>query len=67
MKRIILPEDVAREIRWDINEARQFCLDLLTDCNDHTMCAEVKALFEPPDYVPDPEFDEGYERHGGGL
>lgn len=41
----ILPEDVSRDIGYGIEEARKFCLDLLTDVNDHSMAAKVKALF----------------------
>lgn len=40
------PSDIAREIRWDIDAARQFTLELLTEVNDHTMRARVQALFE---------------------
>jgi len=45
----ILPEDVSRDIGYGIEEARQFCVDLLEDVNDHTMAAKVKALFEGDD------------------
>ena len=42
----ISPEDVATELRWDVEEARQFCVELLTDCNDHSMVEKIEALFE---------------------